>query len=589
VELVDASDGVEAMALARRLDLDLIVLDAFLAVMDGISVCGRIRALPNIEQPTIIMVGLSSERAVEAARAAGADETLPKPLDPALIRYRTRVLLGHRAEEQRLNLMRRALESAPVGVTVLDARSSEYTVAFANPAFRSVTGYPPGEIVGRNLRLLMGPETDMAAMTELREAMAAGRPARVLLKNQRKDGQPFWNDLATAPMLDASGRLTHYVAVQHDVTALVEAPEHEAARATAEAVAARTRELESALARVDGRRHFAETILNSMRSATLATDVRGIVTFANLAALRLLGTSLADCVGRSVVELFGHHEAVAEVISGNVPPHPEYRLDFSTISPGGARFYVGMSITPALAEFRDEVGFILLFRDLAETLDAETDPQFKRLAEEQRALQVPGREGGEPTAAEAEPPSKVEGTGAGAPGESSDGEAGPAEVPRRMLLALRYTAPADLARAAIGALAERQEADGPFVRLETADDVPEVLLDRQQVIEALTILLSNVLDRCTDPAEVRVRLTRADDAGEKGASAAARIEILYPRLAVTTEPDLVAEAEPAAGRTHRRTDLATAEKLLEANGGRLIRPLRNAREQTLTVILRAAR
>jgi CheY-like chemotaxis protein len=41
LDVVDAVDGVEAMALARRLDLDLIVLDAFLAVMDGISVCGR--------------------------------------------------------------------------------------------------------------------------------------------------------------------------------------------------------------------------------------------------------------------------------------------------------------------------------------------------------------------------------------------------------------------------------------------------------------------------------------------------------------------------------------------------------------------
>ena len=45
VEVVDASDGVEALALARRLDLDLVVLDAFLAVMDGVSVCSRIRAL----------------------------------------------------------------------------------------------------------------------------------------------------------------------------------------------------------------------------------------------------------------------------------------------------------------------------------------------------------------------------------------------------------------------------------------------------------------------------------------------------------------------------------------------------------------
>jgi len=572
VELVDASDGVEAMALARRLDLDLIVLDAFLAVMDGISVCARIRALREIDQPPIIMVGLSSERAVEAALAAGADETLPKPLNPALIRYRTRVLLARREDEQRLRLMRRALESTTVGVTLLDARSSEYTVAFANPAFQRLSGYAPGEIVGHNLRLLMGPDTDLAAMTELREALAAGRPARVLLRNHRRDGEPFWNDLATAPVLDASGRLTHFVAVQHDVTALVEAPGHEAARATEEAVAARTGELESALARVEERRRFTETILNSMVSPILASDAEGTVTFANLAALRTLGTSLADCVGRSVVELFGHHEGLAEIVSGKVPPHPEYRLDFSLISPGGARFYVGMSITPAPAEFRGEVGFIFLFRDLAETIDAETDPEFQRLAAGSEAPEIPRGEGPE----------------AAADGMEADAKA---EPPRRMLLALRYTAPVDLARAAISGLAERHVADGPFVRLETADDVPEVLLDRQQVTEALTILISSVLARCADPADVRVRVTRTEAAGEKGgpATPAAQIEILHPRILVITEQDLHAEAEPPGGRAQRRTDFTAAEKLLEANGGRLVRPLRNAEQQTLTVILRAAR
>jgi signal transduction histidine kinase len=260
------------------------------------------------------------------------------------------------------------------------------------------------------------------------------------------------------------------------------------------------------------------------------------------------------------------------------------------ISPGGARFYVGMSISPAPAEFRDEIGFIVLFRDLAETIDAESDLQFKRLAAEQEALEAPEWERVGATAAEAEPVAKVDQGEAGS-GGAAEGEAGPTGAPRRMLLALRYAAPADLARAAIGDLAERREADGQFVRLETGDDVPEVLLDRQQVTEALTILLSNVLDRCEDPADVRVRVTRTEATGEKGgsATAAARIEILYPRILAITEQNLRAEAEPSGGRTHRRTDFVAAERLLEANGGRLIPPLRNAEEQALTVILRAAR
>ncbi len=568
VELVDASDGVEALALARRLDLDLVVLDAFLAVMDGVSVCARIRALTDLDQPPILMLGLSSDRAIEVALTSGADETLAKPLNPALLRYRTRVLLVRRQEERRLRLFRRALDAAPTGVAVLDARSSEYEVVLANPSFLRETGYAAGEILGHNLRLLSGPATDVAALTDLRQAMAEGRPVRVLLRSYRKDGQPFWNDLAAAPVLDASGRLTHYVSVQSDVTALLEAPEREAARTVEEAVAARTRELEATVARVEDRRRFTETILNSMASAILATDASGRVTFANLAALRTLGTSLADCVGRSVVELFGHHEGVAEVVAGLVPAHPEHRLDFPMISPGGTRFYVGMSITPAPAAFRDEVALIFLFRDLAETIDMETDPKLKHLAvaqDERDAAPPPGP--------------------AGAPEEPRP----EAEAPRRVLLALRYTAPADLARAAIQALAERHETDGAFVRLETADDVPEVLLDRQQVTEALIIVLSSVLEACPDPAAIRVRLTRAEapDGPSGHPAPAARIEIAYP--AMITEQDLGPAPGEATRRPQRRMDFAIAEKLLEANGGRLIRPLRDASGPVLAILLRAAR
>ena len=561
VEVVDASDGVEALALARRLDLDLVILDAFLAVMDGVSVCARLRALTDVDQPPILVLGLSSERSIEVALTSGADETLAKPLNPALLRYRVRVLLVRRQEERRLRLLQRAVEAAPFGVALLDARSSEYEVALANPALERQTGYAAGELLGKNLRLLAGPATDVAALTELRQAMAEGRPTRVLLRSYRKDGQAFWNDLAASPVVDAAGRLTHYVSVQSDVTALLEAPEREAARAVDEAVAARTGEVEAALARVEERRRFTETILNSLVSAILATDAKGTVTFANLAALRTLGTSLHDCVGRSVVELFGHHEGVAEVIAGTVAAHPEHRLDFPLISPGGTRFYVGMSITPAPAAFRDEVAFIFLFRDLAETIDIETDPKLKQLATAQDEADL-----------RAEPP------------------AAEPEAKQRVLLALRYTAPADLVRAAIEALAGQHTADGEFVRLETADDLPEVLLDRQQVTEALTILLASALEACPDPSEVRVRLTRVETTDGPGAkpSPAARIEITYP--AVITDRDLGTDPGGTARRPQRRMDLATAEKLLEANGGRLIRPPRDAAGgPVLAVLLRAAR
>ena len=569
VEVIDASDGVEALALARRLALDLLVLDPFLAVMDGISVCSRIRALTDVDQPPILMVGLSSDRAIEVALTSGADETLAKPLNPALLRYRARVLLARRQEERRLRLLRRAVEAAPGGLALLDARSSEYEVTLANAAFGRQTGYAPEELRGQNLRLLAGPETDVAALTELRESMAAGRSAHVLLKSYRKDGTTFWNDLAAAPVLDPSGRLTHYVTVQSDVSSIVEKPGREAAGAVEEQVAARTRAVESALGQVEARRRLSEAILNALASATLATDPEGIVVFANLAALRTLGTSLHDCIGRSVVELFGHHEGVAEIVAGAVPAHREHRLDFPTISPGGNRFYVGMSITPAPEALRDQIGFIFLFRDVAETIDMETDPQLRRLTAAQETLVEDVDVETDAVAGADVPPLGV-------------------EPPRRIVLALRYVVPADLARAAIRSLSQQREEDGAFVRLETADDVPEVLVDRQQVTEALTLILDGVLEGGADPADVRVRLTRTEAlTGPSGHPApTAQIEIAYPAAGPDRGP---AAAGASARRPRRRADLGLAEKLLEANGGRLIRPLRDASRPALTVLLRAAR
>jgi PAS domain S-box-containing protein len=582
VDLVDAVDGVEALALARRLDLDLIVLDAFLAVMDGISVCGRIRMLSDIAQPPILMVGLISERAVELALAAGADETLAKPLSPILIRSRTRALLTRRREEKRLLLIKRALDAAPVGITLLNARSSEYSVTHANPAFLELTGHPAGEILGRNLRLLTGPETDVTTMTELRDAMSAGRPSRVLLKNYRKDGQPFWNDLATAPVYDEAGRLTHYVAVQHDVTRHVE-PRHQAAQAVEETVLERTRDLEASLMRVERRRRFAETILNSMVSAILTTDASGMVTFANLSALRTLGASVADCVGRPVVEIFGHNEGVAEIVEGAIPAYPEHRLDFPLTTPGGTRIYVGVSIVHAPPEFREEVKLIFLFRNLAETVLDEADPRLAELGDS--AGEAARAEGGGSAAPRTAPPPSERAVDEEGASEPAD----PGAARRRMLLSLRYTQPAGLVRAVIDEVAAERGEDGSSIHVETTDDVPEVLLDRQQARVALKLLLASTLERCENPGEIRVRVSRTEEAAGRGGrlAPATRIEILS-RRALITEKDLSEEAEGTGRPTYRRADLAEAEKLIEANGGRLYRPRRDAEEPALSVLFPAA-
>jgi PAS domain S-box-containing protein len=123
-----------------------------------------------------------------------------------------------RKAEEELRLRDRAIAAAGHGVLITDARLPDIPIIFANEAFERMTGYSPAEAAGRNFRFLQGPDTDQEAVAELQAAIAAGRPCAVELLNYRKDGTPFWNAVTIAPVRDASGRLTHFVGIQQDVS-----------------------------------------------------------------------------------------------------------------------------------------------------------------------------------------------------------------------------------------------------------------------------------------------------------------------------------------------------------------------------------
>ena len=116
-----------------------------------------------------------------------------------------------------------------VPVVVSDPRREDEPLVWVNEAFTRVTGYPADEALGRNCRFLQDDGTDPAELARLRRGMAAQEPVTVVLRNVRRDGTPFWNEVSVSPVLDERGELVHRVGVQVDVTARVEAERSAAA------------------------------------------------------------------------------------------------------------------------------------------------------------------------------------------------------------------------------------------------------------------------------------------------------------------------------------------------------------------------
>jgi PAS domain S-box-containing protein len=108
-----------------------------------------------------------------------------------------------------------AASSLPMVLT--DPRAPDNPIVHANAAFLKLTGYSPQEIVGRNCRLLQGPDTNPAATAAIRRAVAEGEAASIDILNYRRDGGSFWNALTVSPIHDAAGSLRYFLGIQQDI------------------------------------------------------------------------------------------------------------------------------------------------------------------------------------------------------------------------------------------------------------------------------------------------------------------------------------------------------------------------------------
>lgn len=117
------------------------------------------------------------------------------------------------------SLKERALEEAPIGITISDPDRPDNPLIYVNDSFEELTGYPREETLGRNCRFLQGEDSDPEAIAEMREAIDEERPVSVELRNYRKDGEEFWNKVDIAPLRDDDGTVTNYVGFQTDITA----------------------------------------------------------------------------------------------------------------------------------------------------------------------------------------------------------------------------------------------------------------------------------------------------------------------------------------------------------------------------------
>lgn len=220
----DYPDGLRRLAAARH---DLCVVVASAGGDEALAWLRQARALAP-DCPLVLYSSEADPLVARQARALGAADCLDANSHaPQRLAVRLRELIAGASATAKATpeagavspqLLERAVQAASSGMAICDARQPDLPAIYVNPAFEKMTGYPAADVLGRNLRFLQGAEQRQPELETLREALREGRECEIVLRNYRRDGGLFWNQLSLSPLRDDSGAITHWVGLQNDLT-----------------------------------------------------------------------------------------------------------------------------------------------------------------------------------------------------------------------------------------------------------------------------------------------------------------------------------------------------------------------------------
>ena len=120
-------------------------------------------------------------------------------------------------------LLQLVVNASNDGIVVAEQEGDDNILIYANPAFERLTGYSSDDILYQDCRFLQNGDRDQPGLHAIHEAVRTNTPCRQIIRNYRKDGSVFWNELSITPVFNETDQLTYYIGIQKDVSETVEA------------------------------------------------------------------------------------------------------------------------------------------------------------------------------------------------------------------------------------------------------------------------------------------------------------------------------------------------------------------------------
>lgn len=352
---------------------DLILLDILMPDMDGYAVCQTLKANEQTCHIPIIFVSALSETfdKVKAFSMGGTDYlTKPVQIEEAIARINHQLNLNRlrqqivdrnveleqeirariQAEEQ-VRLLQSVVVNANDAVVITEAEPFDEPgpqILYVNEAFTKMTGYQSEDVLGKTPRILQGPRTSEATRANIRAALASWQPFRGELLNYAKDGSEFWVDLSITPLINEKGWVTHWIAIQRDVSD----------RKAAELVLQRQAH-----------------IINQIHDSVLTTDLRGVITSWNKGAERRFGFRNEEIIGQnfSVLCADGQDTFFQNQVIQPLLRKGEHEVELEMLPQNHDEFSAHLSLSVMKDDEGKSIGMIAYIMDISDRKRAEAE------------------------------------------------------------------------------------------------------------------------------------------------------------------------------------------------------------------------
>ncbi len=258
--------------------VDVILLDLELAGSQGLDTLERTRRGAGT-QPIIVLSGLDDEAmALEAIRSGAQDYVVKGRIEGRGLARVIRQAIERQRIEVQLRWLTLAVDQSPASVFITDPQG---TIQYVNQRFSAITGYSAAEAIGKTPRILKSGLTPPAYYAALWKTIQSGETWRSEIQNRRKGGELYWDSVVVSPIRDARGEITHFLAVQEDIT---ERKEREQTIRTSE--------------------ERLRTLFETVNLIVLGLDASGRVNYVNPYFLQLTGHTREEAFGSDYFEQF---------------------------------------------------------------------------------------------------------------------------------------------------------------------------------------------------------------------------------------------------------------------------------------------